>query len=150
MECRDWLQGKIWFFWNTWDSNRKCFLFLLLFYVIVIKLYFVWQVCVLNADHTGPVQCVQFNPKYMMLASGCTNMVGVNVLYVCQYFVFCYSVTVKFKANKGYIRLFNPLCVFFSNCHLVCQTGYICMEWVRTLGFFSCACHSDTWPLAEI
>ncbi|XP_071549981.1 WD repeat-containing protein 82-like [Panulirus ornatus] len=33
-----------------------------------------YKVCVLNADHTGPVQCVQFNPKYMMLASGCTNM----------------------------------------------------------------------------
>ena len=33
------------------------------------------KVCSFNADHTGPVQCVQFNPKYMMLASGCTNMV---------------------------------------------------------------------------
>jgi COMPASS component SWD2 len=33
-----------------------------------------YRVCVLNADHTGPVQCVQFNPKYMMLASACTNM----------------------------------------------------------------------------
>lgn len=33
-----------------------------------------YKVCVLNADHTGPVQCVQFNPKYMMLASACTNM----------------------------------------------------------------------------
>ncbi|XP_054709980.1 WD repeat-containing protein 82-like [Uloborus diversus] len=28
----------------------------------------------LCCDHTGPVQCVQFNPKYMMLASACTNM----------------------------------------------------------------------------
>lgn len=33
-----------------------------------------YKLCVLNADHTGPVQCVQFNPKYMMLASACTNM----------------------------------------------------------------------------
>jgi COMPASS component SWD2 len=33
-----------------------------------------YKVCVLNADHTSPVQCVQFNPKYMMLASACTNM----------------------------------------------------------------------------
>ncbi|CAD6996851.1 unnamed protein product [Ceratitis capitata] len=32
------------------------------------------KVCVLNGDHPGPVQCVQFNPKYMMLASACTNM----------------------------------------------------------------------------
>ncbi|GBN69827.1 WD repeat-containing protein 82 [Araneus ventricosus] len=28
----------------------------------------------LFCDHTGPVQCVQFNPKYMLLASACTNM----------------------------------------------------------------------------
>lgn len=33
-----------------------------------------YKVCVLQADHPGPVQCVQFNPKYMMLASACTNM----------------------------------------------------------------------------
>jgi len=32
------------------------------------------KVCSFTADHTGPVQCVQFNPKFMMLASGCTNM----------------------------------------------------------------------------
>lgn len=33
-----------------------------------------FKVCVLNGDHPGPIQCVQFNPKYMMLASACTNM----------------------------------------------------------------------------
>ncbi|KAL0273683.1 UNVERIFIED_CONTAM: hypothetical protein PYX00_006306 [Menopon gallinae] len=33
-----------------------------------------YKVSVLNANHPGPVQCVQFNPKYMMLASACTNM----------------------------------------------------------------------------
>lgn len=33
-----------------------------------------YKVCVLHAEHTGPVQCVQFNPKLMMLASACTNM----------------------------------------------------------------------------
>lgn len=32
------------------------------------------KVCVLNGDHTGPVQCVQFNPKYMMMASACSAM----------------------------------------------------------------------------
>lgn len=32
------------------------------------------KVCVLNGDHTGPVQCVQFNPKYMMMSSSCKNM----------------------------------------------------------------------------
>ncbi len=33
------------------------------------------KVGILNGDHSGPVTCVQFNPKYMMLATGCTNMV---------------------------------------------------------------------------
>lgn len=32
------------------------------------------RVVILNGEHTGPVQCVQFNPKYMMLSSACTNM----------------------------------------------------------------------------
>lgn len=32
------------------------------------------KVCVLNGDHTEPVRCVQFNPKYMMMASACKNM----------------------------------------------------------------------------
>ena len=32
------------------------------------------KVCVLNGDHSGPVRCVQFNPKYMMMASACKNM----------------------------------------------------------------------------
>ncbi|RWR98988.1 WD repeat-containing protein 82-like protein, partial [Dinothrombium tinctorium] len=32
------------------------------------------RVGVLQAEHSGPVQCVQFNPKYMMLASACTTM----------------------------------------------------------------------------
>ncbi|XP_055639765.1 WD repeat-containing protein 82 [Toxorhynchites rutilus septentrionalis] len=33
-----------------------------------------YKICVLNGDHPGPIQCVQFNPKFMMLASACTNM----------------------------------------------------------------------------
>uniref|UniRef100_T1HIB0 WD repeat-containing protein 55 homolog n=2 Tax=Rhodnius prolixus TaxID=13249 RepID=T1HIB0_RHOPR len=33
-----------------------------------------YKVCVFNAGHTGPVYCVQFNPKFMMFASACTNM----------------------------------------------------------------------------
>lgn len=33
-----------------------------------------FKVCALQGDHPGPIQCVQFNPKYMMLASACTNM----------------------------------------------------------------------------
>ena len=34
------------------------------------------KLAVLGGDHTGPVQCVQFNPKYMMLATACSNMVS--------------------------------------------------------------------------
>jgi len=30
------------------------------------------KVCVLNGDHQGPVHCVQFNPKFMMMASTCS------------------------------------------------------------------------------
>jgi len=32
------------------------------------------KVCVLNGDHKGPVRCVLFNPKYMMMASACSSM----------------------------------------------------------------------------
>jgi len=32
------------------------------------------RVAVLQAEHAGPVQCVQFSPKYMMLASAGSNM----------------------------------------------------------------------------
>lgn len=44
------------------------------------------KVAVMNADHPGPIQCLQFNPKYMMLASACSNMVQ----FLCSiYFVDC-------------------------------------------------------------
>ncbi|KAI0226736.1 WD repeat-containing protein 82 [Lamellibrachia satsuma] len=32
------------------------------------------KVAILNGDHTGAVQCIQFNPKYMMLSTACSNM----------------------------------------------------------------------------
>ncbi|KAK2142897.1 hypothetical protein LSH36_900g00006 [Paralvinella palmiformis] len=32
------------------------------------------RVAVLNGDHVGPVQCVRFNPKFLMLATACNNM----------------------------------------------------------------------------
>lgn len=32
------------------------------------------KVTTMSCDHPGPVQCVGFNPKYMMLATACTNM----------------------------------------------------------------------------
>ena len=34
------------------------------------------KLTVLEGNHPGPIQCLVFNPKYMMLASACTNMVG--------------------------------------------------------------------------
>jgi COMPASS component SWD2 len=33
-----------------------------------------YKVCVLNGGHVGPVQCVQFNPAYLMMASACTHL----------------------------------------------------------------------------
>lgn len=33
-----------------------------------------YKVCVLHGDHPGPVPCVKFNPKYMMMATACSNM----------------------------------------------------------------------------
>ncbi|CAL8090265.1 unnamed protein product [Orchesella dallaii] len=32
------------------------------------------KVIILNGDHPRPLTCVQFNPKYMMMASACTDM----------------------------------------------------------------------------
>ncbi|CAH3042138.1 unnamed protein product [Porites evermanni] len=32
------------------------------------------KLTVLEGNHPGPIQCVGFNPKFMMLASACTNM----------------------------------------------------------------------------
>lgn len=33
-----------------------------------------FKVCVLNGGHVGAVQCVQFNPSHLMMASGCTHL----------------------------------------------------------------------------
>lgn len=32
------------------------------------------KVAVLDGKHTGPVSCLQFNPKFMTFASACSNM----------------------------------------------------------------------------
>ncbi|XP_067144914.1 WD repeat-containing protein 82-like [Centruroides vittatus] len=32
------------------------------------------ETAILNCEYNGPMHCVQFNPKFMMLASACTNM----------------------------------------------------------------------------
>lgn len=36
------------------------------------------KVALLDGKHTGPVTCLQFNPKFMTFASACSNMVRVN------------------------------------------------------------------------
>ena len=33
-----------------------------------------YKVCVLNGGHVGPVKCVQFNPKYLMMTSACSHL----------------------------------------------------------------------------
>ena len=40
------------------------------------------KITVLDGNHLGAVQNVKFNPKYMMLASTCTNMVSEDV-FIC-------------------------------------------------------------------
>ena len=32
------------------------------------------KICVLNGGHVGPVKCVQFNPKFMMMTSACSHL----------------------------------------------------------------------------
>lgn len=34
------------------------------------------KIITLEGNHPGPTKCIGFNPKYMMLASACTNMVS--------------------------------------------------------------------------
>lgn len=33
-----------------------------------------YKICVLYGGHPAPVQCVKFNPKYVLLCSACTDM----------------------------------------------------------------------------
>lgn len=37
------------------------------------------KVALLDGKHTGPICCLQFNPKYMTFASACSNMVSSKV-----------------------------------------------------------------------
>lgn len=37
------------------------------------------KVALLDGKHTGPICCLQFNPKYMTFASACSNMVSSTV-----------------------------------------------------------------------
>ena len=46
------------------------------------------KLTVLEGNHPGPIQCVGFNPKFMMLASACTNMVSPPWRNVGEYHAF--------------------------------------------------------------
>ena len=52
------------------------------------------KLTVLEGNHPGPIQCVGFNPKLMMLASACTNMVSPPWRNVGEY----HSFSVVFEA----------------------------------------------------
>lgn len=47
------------------------------------------KLTVLEGNHPGPIQCMGFNPKYMMLASACTNMVSTTQLLGLLKHVLC-------------------------------------------------------------
>ena len=34
------------------------------------------KIATMDGNHPGPTKCVKFNPKFMMIASACTNMVS--------------------------------------------------------------------------
>ena len=56
------------------------------------------KVAVLSYEATGPVQCIQFNPKYMMMATACTNMVSLLALPLLQLFMVMLGfINVNFK-----------------------------------------------------
>lgn len=55
------------------------------FFIVVFNFIVLNQICAYSTDHTGPVQCVQFNPKYMMMATGCSNMVTILLFKLFNY-----------------------------------------------------------------
>lgn len=56
------------------------------------------KVALLDGKHTGPITCLQFNPKFMTFASACSNMVS----WGC-----------RLKSHWSCIILFNNLAYFF-------------------------------------
>lgn len=58
------------------------------------------KVAVLDGKHTGPITCLQFNPKFMTFASACSNMVCEpmgNVLHLA-------ALSVAFEHSKLYSK----------------------------------------------
>ncbi|KAK6321051.1 hypothetical protein J4Q44_G00080270 [Coregonus suidteri] len=42
------------------------------------------KIAVLDGKHSGPINTLQFNPKYMMFASACSNMVRHTHTFISQ------------------------------------------------------------------
>jgi len=103
------------------------------------------KVVVLNGEHTGPVQSVQFNPKYMMLASACTNMVCSCFYYVHLHLAAflpsfllqpaictCYAAWEQLKS----IKILPSPCWGFDSC---IQKWWECVWWPsKQTDFFLC------------
>ena len=104
------------------------------------------KVVVLNGEHTGPVQSVQFNPKFMMLASACTNMVC-----SCFYFVHLHLAAFlpSFFVTTSYLYVLCHLgavkvhknfaipCRGFGSC--IIQKWWECVWWPsKQTDFFLC------------
>lgn len=61
------------------------------------------KVAVLDGKHTGPITCLQFNPKFMTFASACSNMVSKCCAITCftlVRFVECRSDTGLFVPGR--------------------------------------------------
>lgn len=56
------------------------------------------KVCALASDHTAPIQCMQFNPKFMIMASACTHMVQYNYnILISTFFMLVLYVHLTFE-----------------------------------------------------
>lgn len=45
------------------------------------------KVALLDGKHTGPITCLQYNPKFMTFASACSNMVSAGSGYLSDLFL---------------------------------------------------------------
>ena len=65
------------------------------------------KVCVLNGDHTGPVQCVQFNPKVRIMSfqQGVEWRIYCRILNVC--FDYFFQLTLRSGLKEVQINSFE-------------------------------------------
>ncbi|MBN3311830.1 WDR82 protein, partial [Atractosteus spatula] len=72
------------------------------------------KVAVLDGKHTGPVTCLQFNPKFMTFASACSNMARSGVQTVTMFLVLVATPELReffAKARSGSVRLIKVVIV---------------------------------------